>query len=286
MPIRTAAEAVGRAREWVVARREQPGQVWGRSTGFPSWDRLTGGLHGGEVTVVGARTSVGKTAFALQVALAVAASGGIVLFVSPEMTDRQLILRAAAQASGVSLRRLAVGDVTPQEHAVVDQALEAIARLPLHLWTGEEVDLSALEARSQEAHHLNPLALLVVDYLNLIRHQALSPYERATEISRRIRALANQLEIPVLLLSQLRRPAGGDEKPPSLYDLRDSGNIEQDADNVLLLWRSSRVDSLGRVERENLTVADLVKQRNGPTGSFQLLFCPDSTRFDDLGGGR
>ncbi len=278
------AEVLPRVLAWVRERRERPGKVWGLPTGFPSWDELTGGLHPGEVTVLGARTSVGKTTLALQVA-SKAAQSGTVLFVSPEMGPEQLVLRLLAMRSGVSPRALSRGELSDLEWERVEGAAqsltETLSRLVLLC---SDIDLVSLEQRAEEQSFLSPLALLVVDYLQLVRHQAFSPYERATEVSRRVRALANRLRIPILLLSQLRRPDGGKEdQPPSLHDLRDSGNIEQDADNVLLLWRPPVEDGNGSLLRSNITIAELAKQRNGPVGSFKLLFVPERFCFEDLG---
>jgi len=277
------SEVLPQVLAWAKERRQSPGKVWGLSTGFSSWDELTGGLHKGEVTVLGARTSVGKTTLALQVAWA-ALSSGPVLFVSPEMGERQLLTRLLAMKSGVSPRLLARGELSDLEWERVERTAQELGPKTQNLILYcSETDLVSLEQKVEELNLLSPLSLLVIDYLQLIRHQAFSPYERATEISRRVRALANRTQVPVLLLSQLRRPEGGrEDQPPTLHDLRDSGNIEQDADNVLLLWRPPVEDGNGGLLRSNITVVELAKQRNGPVGSFKLLFVPERFCFEDL----
>jgi replicative DNA helicase len=269
---------------WAAERRARPGKVWGLPTGFSSWDELTGGLHRGEVTVIGARTSVGKTTLALQVSLAALRSGPVLYF-SPEMGPEQLVLRILAMEAAVSPRSLAQGLLSDLEWEQVEKTREELrAVLDRLVLFCSGADLVSLEQRLEESNAVDKLSLVVIDYLQLIKHQAFSPYERATEVSRRIRELANRLSIPVLLLSQLRRPEGGKEdQPPSLHDLRDSGNIEQDADNVLLLWRPPVEDGNGKLSRSNLTIVELAKQRNGPVGSFKLLFVPERFRFEDLG---
>lgn len=283
MTTKALADEVQSFLSFLRERMTNPGEVWGVPTGFPSWDRLTGGLHPGEVTVIGARTSVGKTTLALQVSLTVLRSHpGLVVYCSPEMGRFQLLARIASQLAQVDQLSLVRGTVAPE---VVNRVAERLT-LPNFLdrfWVEDGLlELAALESQLEQESVLveRPLALVVIDYLQLVHHPAASAYDRATEVSRRIRALARSLNVPVLLLSQLKRPRDVDD-PPTIHDLRDSGNIEQDADSVLLLHRP-RLEDGGL---STTVVAELAKQRNGPTGTFRLLFQPETFTFRELGGG-
>lgn len=275
--------------EWAA----HPSRVWGRSTGFPSWDELTGGLHPGEVTVLGARQSSGKTSLALQVALSVAEAlerdreAAQVVYVTPEMTDKMLVSRLASIRSRVSLRRIRRGEADPAERQAWRQSLVDLARLEPHFTLrAVSYDIGDLVLDVETLHRERPVALLVVDYLQVVGGYGRSPYEQTTDTSRRLRALANRLEIPILALSQLARPAGHADKmnepPPSLYELRDSGNVEQDADNVLLLYRKLSMGE-GIPTRSSMAQVSAPKQRNGPAGHFTLHFHAGATRFEDLG---
>ena len=283
---RVARELFEAEAQW-AERRER---VWGRSTGFPSWDEITGGLHPGEVTVLGARQSSGKTSLALQVTLAVAQEldrsqeSAQVVYVTPEMTDKALVARMASIQSRVGYRAIRRGEADPSERQAWRRALVDLAALEPYLTLrAVSYDIGDLVVDVETLHRERPVALLVVDYLQVIGSYGRSPYEQATETSRRLRALANRLEIPILALSQLTRPQDKlNEPPPSLYELRDSGNVEQDADNVLLLYRKLSLGE-GAISRSSLAQVTVAKQRNGPHGFFTLHFHGATTRFEDLG---
>lgn len=282
--------------EFAEARRRQPGEVWGLSTGFKSWDRLTGGLHRGQLTIVAARTGVGKTTLALQVAETVAqglarrGEQSRVVVLSLEMSARELLVRMSCARAMVDAERLSQGRLSEDEYRRWLTAVRELAELDpyLTLWVSGNVTVGDLLVRTEELHQERPLALLVVDYLGLIRGIGATRYEQVSEVSRQLRALATGLDIPVLANAQLSRPQDRTEdRPPTLYELRDSGSIEQDADNVLLLWRQPVTDRFGVHTRSNLAVAHLAKQRQGRPGVFHLLLLDGVYRFEERenGGG-
>lgn len=271
-------------------RRERPGDVWGLSTGFRSWDRLTGGLHRGQLTVLAARTGVGKTTLSLQVAETVARAlkereeQARVVVLSLEMSARELLLRLSCSRALVDAERLSQGRLSEEEHKRWLGAVRELAELEpyLTLWVSANVTVGDLLVRTEELHQERPIALLVVDYLGLIRGVGATRYEQVSEVSRQLRALATGLEIPVLANAQLARPQDrSEDRPPTLYELRDSGSIEQDADNVLLLWRQPVADRFGVQTRSNLAVAHLAKQRQGRPGVFHLLLLDGVYRFEE-----
>lgn len=267
----------------VEERAKRPQEVWGLPSGFPEWDRLTGGFQRGEVTVIGARTGVGKSSLAGQLALQAlqARPDELVILVSPEMSQEGLVVRLASCLSRVPSREILTGQAGPEARRRFIAALETLESFEdrLILWAGGKVKLVDLELRLTELSQRRPIALVLIDYLNLIEAGGSSPYERATEVSRGVRAIATSLNIPIVLFSQLSRPSDrSEEKAPTLFELRDSGNIEQDADNVLLLWRPPLEEGNGR--RSQVTVCHLAKQRNGPTGIFRLYFLEDVHRFE------
>jgi len=276
------SEACQSVQNLVEERLRAPSEVWGLSTGIPAWDRLTGGLHPGEVTVIGARTGVGKSSLSIQLALNALpqlAERHQVVLVSPEMTTEGLVLRMASNLSRVPSRSVLRGTAGPEEVQRFRQALARIAGWEgaLTILAGGRVKLTDLELKLTELDCVRRLGLVLVDYLNLIEVGVNSAYERATEVSRGIRALANALKVPIVLFSQLARPQDrSEEKPPTMFELRDSGNIEQDADNVLLLWRPPTEEGV----RSQVTHCTLAKQRNGPVGSFRLYFLEDIHRFE------
>jgi replicative DNA helicase len=294
MKARSLREELASLVEFAQERRECPGEVWGLSTGFKSWDRLTGGLHRGQLTIVAARTGVGKTTLSLQVAETVAqglkerGEDARVVVLSLEMSARELLLRMSCSRALVDAERLSQGRLSEEEHRRWLLAVRELADLDPYLtfWVSGSVTVGDLLVRTEEMHQECRIALLVVDYLGLIRGIGTTRYEQVSEVSRQLRALATGLDIPVLANAQLARPQDrSEDKPPSLFELRDSGSIEQDADNVLLLWRQPVTDRFGVSVRSNLAVAHLAKQRQGRPGAFHLVLLDGVYRFEERENG-
>jgi replicative DNA helicase len=249
------------------------GQQLGLSTQLPTIDRETGGFFPGDVTILAARPSIGKSAFVLDLAARVAELGKSVLIVSLEMTKKQIAHRLLNRETGIPIRRMQKGELSQDERKLLDHARTKLKELPLKCFVSCNASVARIRARARVQLAQDGLDLLIIDYLQLIvgdkRHTS---YERITAISRDLKALAIELNRPVLALSQLNRESAK-SKFPTLEHLRDSGAIEQDADNVWLLHRESRED-----QGTKLIVA---KQRQGPVGTIELLFDATRMRFKE-----
>lgn len=262
-----------------------PNNLPGLSTGFYQLDEITCGLQKGDVIVIAARPSIGKTSLALNIIenLLLNEDVPVALF-SLEMSGVQLAERLMCSHSRLENQKTRRNQLDEEDYAGL---VESICRLGAkHLWIEEASVLTPLSIRSRarrlKAAH--DIQCIVIDYLQLIsmhgRHE--NRQQEITRISRSIKSLAKELDVPVILLSQLNRaPAGRTNFMPRLTDLRESGSIEQDADVVLLLHREDYYHK-GQADYCNTNVADVViaKQRNGPTGAIKLTFRPELSRFE------
>ena len=220
------------------ARREKGGQLVGVSTGFEDVDKLLSGLEPGSLYILAARPSMGKTAFAMDIIRHVSAAGEPVLFFSLEMSEQQVTQRLLAAEGKVDLGRLRLGHLTESEWPRFARACEAIQKAPIKVTDRPAQSID--EVRATARRHRKEVGLIVVDYLQLMRGRKTdgNREREVSEISQGLKALAKELKVPVLALSQLnreleRRP----DKRPVLSDLRESGSIEQDADAVMFLYR-------------------------------------------------
>lgn len=256
------------------------GELLGITTGFTSLDDLTLGWQPGDLTVVAARPSIGKTTFVLNSAVASAQQGKRVALFSLEMRRRQLEYRMLSSLSGVDLTRILTGYLGHPDYAKLAHAMELLHQLPIAIndRSGQRVEHVRAACRRLRAE--KGLDLVVVDYVQLMPgslNQKTTRNEQVTDISRRMKDLADEVQAPVLLLSQLNR--AGDKRAdsrPRLADLRESGALEQDADNVLFLHRETH-------RAGGLTECILEKQRNGPTGAINLTLDRDIVTFRDAG---
>ena len=262
-----------------------PNGLPGLSTGFYQLDEVTCGLQKGDVIVIAARPSIGKTSLALNIIehLLLNEDVPVALF-SLEMGGVQLAERLMCSVSGLENQKVMRNRLDEEDYAGL---VESIGRLGTkRLWIEESSVLTPLSIRSRarrlKAAH--DIQCIVIDYLQLIstqgRHE--NRQQEITRISRSIKSLAKELDVPVILLSQLNRaPAGRSNFMPRLTDLRESGSIEQDADVVLLLHREDYYHK-GQADYCNTNVADVIiaKQRNGPTGAIKLTFRPEMSRFE------
>ena len=263
-----------------------PGRrIQGLSTGFQRFDELTGGLHPGELIIVAGRPSMGKTALALNIAqhAAVKLSKTVAVF-SLEMSKEALLTRLLCAGARVDSHRFRLGYLDAEERRRLQTAAAELVEAPLYIDDTSGSNLMDMHAKLRRLKAERPLGLVVLDYLQLMsgRGRFESRVQEISALSRGLKLLAKELEVPMLVLSQLSRAPEtrpGDHRP-QLSDLRESGSIEQDADVVAFIFR----EEVYKPEREDLRgQAELMlsKQRNGPTGKIQLVFLHNLTKFEN-----
>ena len=272
------------------------GEMSGVPTGLIDLDTMTFGFHKQEMIVLAARPSLGKTAMALNIAESVVMAKGDraepvpTLFFSIEMSAQQLALRLLCSRARVDLRGVREGFLQKEPQRALAQAAQELKTAPL--WIDDSGNLTILElrAKARRVHTRRNLGLVIIDYLQLLSgtDTRVQREQQISEISRGIKAMAKELNLPVLVLSQLNREAERERRDPRLSDLRESGSIEQDADVVLLLTYPRPVkgesNDLPQATRErNLFIA---KQRNGPVGTVPLTFIHEYTRFENYSAKR
>lgn len=258
--------------------------VTGLATGLTDLDRMTRGLQPGGITVIAARPSMGKTSLALNIASHVAETTGPVAVFSLETTADDLLLREVIARARVSANRVMGGYLNQSEYQALGDAQGLVASWPIWIDDGAGTTVAQIRSKARRLQHRSGLALIVVDYLQLMGGGDRRSENRTQEVSaftRGFKAIAKDLMVPVLLLSQLNRgPEARAEKRPTLADLRESGSIEQDADLVVLLYR----DEYYNPQTQDVGIAEAIiaKARNGPTGTVKLAFIGEQTRFANL----
>lgn len=257
----------------------------GLSTGLSTLDARSSGLQRGNYYILAARPSVGKTSLALGIAHHVASAytdEGAVAIVSLEMSREDLIYRMISSKLSIEFNRLRLGRLTDVEWPALNRAVAEIIKLPLYIDDAGGQTITQVQLRLRRLHQKTPLSLVVIDYLQLMSGEAKGGREQeVSTISRGIKAMAKELDVPVLALSQLSRASEmrqGDKRP-QLSDLRDSGSLEQDADAVWFLHNPSR--SGDEKADPNMVEVLIAKNRNGPTGDFELGWEQAYTRFTD-----
>ena len=270
---------------------DNPADVTGVPTGFIDLDRMTSGLQAGDLVVLAARPSMGKTAFAINIAEHVALNEGLPVAVfSMEMGASQLAVRVVGSIGRINQGHLRTGKLTDDEWPRLTEAIEKLRTVSLHIDETPGLTPSELRANARRlARQCGKLGLIVVDYLQLMSGSSSSGGDnRATElgeISRGLKMLAKELQCPVIALSQLNRSVEQrTDKRPMMSDLRESGAIEQDADIIMFIYRD---EYYTREACKEPGVAEIIigKQRNGPTGTVKLAFLNALTRFESLAPG-
>ena len=269
---------------------DNPNDITGVPTGFIDLDRMTAGLQAGDLVVLAARPSMGKTAFAINIAEHVALEAGLPVAVfSMEMGAAQLAVRIVGSIGRIDQSHLRTGRLTDEEWPRLTEAIERLRTVSLHIDETPGLTPSELRASARRlARQQGKLGLIVVDYLQLMTGSVSEGENRATElgeISRGLKALAKELQCPVLALSQLNRSVEQrTDKRPMMSDLRESGAIEQDADIIMFIYRD---DYYNKEKSAEPGVAEIIigKQRNGPTGVVKLTFVKPLTRFENLASG-
>ncbi|MBE6469372.1 MAG: replicative DNA helicase [Coriobacteriaceae bacterium] len=265
------------------------GETQGVPTGFPSLDRMLMGLREGQLVIIGARPAVGKTSFALNLALNAAAAGYTVGFFSLEMSGKEIAQRFICAHAQVNMSNFRTGRISPQEWANINEATEELSNLDILIDDTPGTTVTEIRAKARRMLHNKEKAVIILDYLQLVSppagRRAESRAVEVSEMSRALKIMAKELAVPVISLSQLSRQVESRTgKRPQLSDLRESGSIEQDADIVMFLDRSSSEQEAARDDRpdEGITRIVLAKNRSGPIGDVDLVFMPASTKFFEL----
>ncbi len=269
---------------------DNPNDVTGVPTGFYDLDRLTAGFQAGDLIVLAARPSMGKTALAINIAEHVALHEGLPVAVfSMEMGAAQLAVRIVGSIGRIDQSHLRTGKLTDEEWPRLTEAIEKLRNISLHIDESAGLTSSELRANARRlARQCGQLGLIVVDYLQLMSGSSSSDENRATElgeISRGLKMLAKELKCPVVALSQLNRSVETrPDKRPMMSDLRESGAIEQDADIIMFIYRDEYY-TRDACKEPGVAEVIIAKQRNGPTGMIKLAFLKPITKFESLAGG-
>ena len=296
------------------AAYQREGGLAGIATDLIDMDKMLGGLHKSDLLILAGRPSMGKTSLATNIAFNVAKAykrgalqdgtegavdGGVVGFFSLEMSAEQLAGRILAEASEISSHKIRQGDMTEAEFRKFVEAAKALEACPLYIDDTAAIPIAQLAARARRLKRTHGLDLLIVDYLQLVRGTSDNRVQEIGEISMGLKAIAKELNIPVIALSQLSRQVESrDDKRPQLSDLRESGSIEQDADVVMFVYRGEYYKEREKPDDANLEAmatwqdemsrlhgkAEVIigKQRHGPIGTVELSFEAQFTRFGNL----
>lgn len=280
-------EVLGNALDDLEALYARSEAVTGIPTGYADLDNLLSGLHASNLVIVGARPGMGKTAFALGVAANVAMKQKVpVLLFSLEMSRKELVQRLLSSEAQIDSTRMRNGKLLERDWEKISHAIGRLADAPIYIDDNPNVNVMDIRAKSRRLKAREGLGLVVVDYLQLMsgRMGAESRQVEVSEISRGLKILARELDVPVLALSQLSRNLEmRADKRPALSDLRESGSLEQDADVVLFIYR----DEVYNAESSDRGTAELIvaKHRSGPTGTAHLAFLDSFTKFANMAQG-
>ncbi len=308
--------ALAKAMEMANAAYQRDGHLSGTSTGLTDLDEKMGGLQRSDLIIVAGRPGMGKTALATNIAFNIArayrsetqpdgshrtVNGGIVGFFSLEMSAEQLATRVIAEQSGVPSYKIRRGDINEDDFRRVTDAAREMESLPFYIDQSGGISIAQLTARARRLKRQKGLDVLVVDYLQLLagsKTRGDNRVQELTEITTGLKALAKELDVPVIALSQLSRQVESrDDKRPQLSDLRESGSIEQDADVVIFVYREEyylknrepregteeHINWMAEMERVHGRAEVIIgKQRHGPTGTVPLAFEAEVTRFSNL----
>ena len=307
----TLRESVIESIKRIDKARKQGANISGVTTGFTDLDKILGGLQPSDLLILAARPSMGKTALAVNLALnaaeafmkekEIAAKKSVGIF-SLEMSSEQLANRLIAIKTGIDGSKIRIGNISKQEFEVLLKQTTELSEIPIFIDDTPAITISALRTRARRLKRQHNLGLIVVDYLQLVRGSPgveQSRIQEIGEISQGLKAIAKELDIPVIALSQLSRAVESrDDKRPQLSDLRESGNIEQDADVVMFIYRdeyylSRKMPQETQGEKylqwqqemdkvRNITEILVSKQRNGPVGTVSVRFDNGTTRFTNL----
>jgi replicative DNA helicase len=262
--------------------KSNAGGLTGVTSGFGVLDKMTAGFQPGDLVILAARPSMGKTALALNIAANAATNGEGVGFFSLEMGAEQLTLRLLSTESGIGHQNIRNATITSDEWVELTNVAARLAQMPMFIDDTAGLDIMALRTKARKLKAQSNVSMIVIDYLQLLhsgkKHE--NRHQEVSEISRTLKALAKELGVPIIALSQLSRAVDSRmDKRPMLSDLRESGAIEQDADVIMFLYR----DVVYNPDTESPSLSELIlgKQRNGPTGTVNLNFLRELTKFEE-----
>lgn len=261
------------------------GDVTGIPTGFQELDRITAGFQKSDLVIVAARPSVGKTAFALNISQNVATKTdeNVAIF-SLEMGADQLVMRMLCAEGNIDAQRLRTGHLEDEDWQRLTMAMGSLSKAGIYIDDTPGIKVKDIRSKCRKLKQENGLGMIMIDYLQLIQGDARSSEGRqqeVSEISRELKGLARELEVPVIALSQLSRGVESrQDKRPMMSDIRESGSIEQDADIVAFLYRDDYYDQ--ESEKKDIIEIIIAKQRNGPVGTVELAFVKEHNKFVNL----
>ncbi|MFC4766558.1 replicative DNA helicase [Effusibacillus consociatus] len=260
------------------------GGVTGVPTGYPDLDRMTSGFQKSDLIIVAARPSVGKTAFSLNIAQNVAVRAGVpVAIFSLEMGKEQLVQRILCAEANLDAGKMRTGYLDDDDWPKLTMAVSSLAEAPIFIDDTPGITVADIRSKCRRLQQEHGLGMILIDYLQLIqgRGKGDNRQQEISEISRTLKLIARELNVPVIALSQLSRSVEQrQDKRPMLSDLRESGSIEQDADIVAFLYRDDYYDP--ESEKKNIIEIIIAKQRNGPTGKVELVFLKNFNKFVSL----
>ncbi len=270
----------------IESLHKNKGALRGITTGYRDLDKMTAGLQKSDLIILAARPAMGKTTLVTNLAYNIATlENKPVLFFSLEMSKEQLVDRMLADASGVDSWKIRTGNLNDEDFSKISEAMGQMAEAPILIDDTPGLTITEMRAKARRATHGEELGLIVIDYLQLMQGTTNrsdgNRVQEITEISRGLKLIAREMNVPVIALSQLSRSVESrNPKIPQLADLRESGSIEQDADIVMFIYREAYYNP--DTERENITDLIIAKHRNGPVGKIELYFHPDRLKFMSL----
>ncbi len=268
----------------MVENSQNKGGITGLATGFDELNRRTGGFHGGELILIAGRPGMGKSTFAVNIAehMAINEKKTIAIF-NLEMPKEQIVNRIICSQARVSTGKIRNGEISADDWEKIGEIVDKVASAPMYIDDTASVTVSQIRAKCRRLKQTKNLALVVIDYLQLMQSSGRteSRQQEISEISRSLKILSKELDIPVVALSQLSRASESrSDKRPMLSDLRESGAIEQDADIVMFLYREDYYKQ--DTDEKNIAECIIAKHRNGETGTFKLGFQGEFSKFSNI----
>ena len=277
------SDAAGKAIETLDARFCNGGDIHGLKTGFIDFDYKTGGLHAGDLIILAGRPSMGKTAFASNIAENAAQDNNPVLMFSLEMSDEQLATRTIASTGMIKLNTMRSAKLEDDDWNRITASLGKINEMPLFIDSNPMISATQMHARARRIKRQHGLSLIIIDYLQLMSEGGDNRNNELSIITRKLKLMAKDLNVPVICLSQLsRKVEERADKRPMMSDLRDSGAIEQDADLIVMMYREEYYNK--ETMNKGVAEANIVKQRMGEVGPVFLTFQGEYSKFSNFAG--